>query len=185
MDLVGRVKRTSARPESRVAVIAGEPTQPRRSPHELCRDPGRDPGGLRVHRRSIIGVGGIRTPFVAGIVSAVVGYVLTFVGVFVVALLVNVLADKFGGRSNFPSALKVAAYAPTAAWVASVFTALPILAVLMVLGLYSFYLFYLGLPILMRTPQDKALGYLLAVIVCAIIVWGLILLLPARLFGFA
>ena len=37
----------------------------------------------------------------------------------------------------------------------------------------------------MRTAQDKTLGYLLAVIVCTIIVWGLILLLPARLFGFA
>ena len=65
------------------------------------------------------------------------------------------------------------------------FTALPILAVLMVLGLYSFYLLYLGLPILMRTAQDKTLGYLLSVIVCTIIVWGVILLLPARLFGLA
>jgi hypothetical protein len=81
--------------------------------------------------------------------------------------------------------MKVAAYAPTAAWVASVFALLPILAVLTVLGLYSFYLLYLGLPILMRTPQDKTLGYLLSVIVCTIIVWGLILLLPARLFGLA
>ena len=36
--------------------------------------------------------------------------------------------------------MKVAAYAPTAAWLASVFTALPVLAVLVVLGLYSFYL---------------------------------------------
>ena len=56
---------------------------------------------------------------------------------------------------------------------------------LTVLGLYSFYLLYLGLPILMRTAQDKTLGYLLSVIVCTIIVWGLILLLPARLLGLA
>ena len=75
--------------------------------------------------------------------------------------MINFLADKFGGRSDFPSAMKVAAYAPTAAWLASAFAALPILAVLTVLGLYSFYLFYLGLPILMRTAQDKTLGYLL------------------------
>jgi hypothetical protein len=37
----------------------------------------------------------------------------------------------------------------------------------------------------MRTPEDKSLGYLLSVIVCTIIVWGVILLLPARLFGLA
>ncbi|HWP15285.1 MAG TPA: YIP1 family protein, partial [Xanthobacteraceae bacterium] len=102
-----------------------------------------------------------------------------------VAWLINFLADKFGGTSDFQSAMKVGAYAPTAAWVASVFSLLPILAVLTVLGLYSFYLLYLGLPILMRAPADKALGYLLAVIVCTIIVWGVILLLPARLLGFA
>ena len=132
---------------------------------------------------SIIGVGPYRTGLVSGIVHAVAGYVLTFVGVFIVAFVVDTLADKFGGRRNFGNALKVAAYAPTAAWVAAVFMAIPILSVLSVLGLYTFYLFYTGLPILMKVPEDKSLGYLLAVLVCAIIVWVIILLLPARLLG--
>ena len=47
------------------------------------------------------------------------------------------------------------------------------LAILAVLGLYSLYLLYLGLPMLMRAPEEKALGYLLAAsIVGAIIVLG-------------
>ena len=89
----------------------------------------------------------------------------------------------FGGRKDFNSAFKVAAYAPTAAWVAGVFTLIPVLSVLTILGLYSLYLFYLGLPMLMRTPPGKAIGYVLAVIVCAIIVWILIFSLPAMLLG--
>ena len=63
------------------------------------------------------------------------------------------------------------------------FALLPILSVLTLLGLYSLYLFYVGLPILMRTPPDKALGYMIAVLVCALIVWLLIFALPMMLFG--
>jgi hypothetical protein len=185
MDLVGRVKGLLIDPKAEWHVIAGEQTSPGDLIKNYVAILAAIPAVCGFIGASIIGVAGIRTPFILGIVSAVVGYVLTLIGVFVVAWLVNFLADKFGGRSDFSSAMKVAAYAPTAAWVASVFTALPILAVLTVLGLYSFYLFYIGLPVLMRTPEDKSLGYLLSVIVCTIIVWGVILLLPARLFGLA
>jgi len=96
---------------------------------------------------------------------------------------IDALAPTFGGRKDFVSAMKVAAYTPTAAWLASVFMALPVLAILAALGLYSLYLFYLGLPVLMRAPQERALGYFLAVMVGVIIVWAIILFLPGRLFG--
>jgi hypothetical protein len=185
MDLVTRVKNIIVDPANEWRVIAGEQTSPGDLIKNYVAILAAIPAVCGFIGASIIGVAGIRTPFFAGIVGAVVGYVLTIVGVFIVAWLIDFLADKFGGQSNFSNAMKVAAYAPTAAWVASVFTALPILAVLTVLGLYSFYLLYLGLPILMRTAQDKTVGYLLSVIVCAIIVWVVILLLPARLFGIA
>jgi hypothetical protein len=99
------------------------------------------------------------------------------------AFVVDALADKFGGRRSFGNAFKVAVYAPTAAWLASIFSAIPILSVLAVLGLYTFYLLYTGLPALMKVPEDKVLGYFLAVIVCAIILWVVILFVPAMLFG--
>jgi Yip1 domain len=183
MDIVGRVKGLLLDPKAEWQVIAGEQTSPGDLIKNYVAILAAIPAVCGFIGASIIGVGGIRTPFLSGIVSAIIGYVLTIIGVFVVAWLVNFLADKFGGQNSFPNAMKVAAYSPTAAWVASVFTALPILAVLMVLGLYSFYLLYLGLPILMRAPPEKALGYLLSVIVCAIIVWVLIFSLPLMLFG--
>jgi hypothetical protein len=132
---------------------------------------------------SIIGVAGHRTPLLPGIVSALGGYLITFAGVYVMAFVTDELAERFGGRRSFGNAFKIAVYAQTAGWLAGVFTAIPILAVLAVLGLYSFYLLYTGLPILMKVPEENVLGYFLAVLVCAVIVWMLILFVPAMLFG--
>jgi len=95
----------------------------------------------------------------------------------------DALAPSFGGRKDFNSGFQVAAYSPTAAWVAGVFALLPILSVLTILGLYSLYLLYLGLPMLMRAPPERAIGYIIAVIVCAVIVWVLIVSLPLMLLG--
>jgi hypothetical protein len=132
---------------------------------------------------SIIGIAGYRTPVLFGLVSAIGGYLITFVGVYVIAFVVDELAEKFGGRRDFANAFKIAAYTPTAAWLAGIFGAIPILAVLGILGLYSFYLLFTGLPTLMKVPDDNVLGYFLAILVCAVIVWALILFVPAMLFG--
>jgi hypothetical protein len=35
----------------------------------------------------------------------------------------------------------------------------------------------------MKVPEDKALPYFFALLVCAIIVWALVLFVPAMLFG--
>jgi len=45
-----------------------------------------------------------------------------------------------------------------------------VLGALAILGaLYSLYLLYLGLPKLMKCPQDKALGYTVVTVLCFII----------------
>ena len=183
MDLVSRVKNIIVDPANEWRVIEGEPDSPGDLFKNYVAILAAIPAVCSFIGASIIGIGPYRTGIVAGLISAVVGYVLTLIGVYIVALIIDILAENFGGRKNFNSAFKVAAYAPTAAWVATVFTAIPVLSILSVLGLYSFYLFYLGLPALMKTPQDTALGYVLAVIVCVIILWMLILFIPGMLIG--
>ena len=101
---------------------------------------------------------------------------LTLVGVVVVAYIIDFLAGTFGGRSNLNNAMKVASYAPTAAWLAGVFNLIPVLAILGLLGLYSVYLLHTGLVSLMKPAQDKALFYTIAVIVCVIVIWTIIFL---------
>ena len=73
---------------------------------------------------------------------AVVTYVLGLVGVFLMAYVIDFLAGTFNGQKNLDNAMKVAAYAPTAAWVAGVLNIIPALSVLGILGLYSVYLLH-------------------------------------------
>ncbi len=110
-------------------------------------------------------------PSVAGAVTgAVVSYALTLVGVYVLAVIIDTLAPNFNATPNRTQAFKVAAYSGTAAWVAGVFSLLPALAILgSLLGIYSLYLLYLGLPRLMKAPEDKALGYTALTVVAAVV----------------
>jgi hypothetical protein len=57
-----------------------------------------------------------------GLARAVVVYVLSLVGVFVVAYIIDFLAGTFGARKSPDNAMRVSAYSPTAAWVAGVST---------------------------------------------------------------
>lgn len=114
--------------------------------------------------------GTFRLPLGTALVHAVVSYGLALAMVYVMALIINALATTFGGRQNLNQALKVMAYAMTAAWVVGIFSLIPMLAILGLLGgLYSLYLLYLGLPVLMKAPQEKALGYTVVVIICGIV----------------
>lgn len=108
------------------------------------------------------------------VVGAVVTYVLVLAGVWVVAVIIDMLATSFGGTQNRMQALKVAAYSMTAAWIAGIFVILPALAVLSIAGLYSIYLLYLGLPVLMKAPADKAGAYTVVVVLVGIVVFMLI-----------
>ena len=112
-----------------------------------------------------------RMPLGTALVHAVVSYGLALAMVYVMALIVNALATTFGGKQNLIQALKVMAYAMTAAWVVGILSLIPMLSLLGLLGaLYSLYLLYLGLPVLMKTPPEKALAYTIVVIVCGIVI---------------
>ena len=114
----------------------------------------------------------MRTPAVGGLLGAIVAWGLSLLSVFVLSLIIDALAPTFNGTKDKVQAMKVAVYSMTAAWVASIFNLFPALAWLGgLLGLYGFYLLYLGLPVVMKAPQDKALGYTAVVVVSAIVLW--------------
>ncbi|MGH8573285.1 MAG: Yip1 family protein [Gammaproteobacteria bacterium] len=125
-------------------------------------------------------VGTIRQPIGQAITGAVVSYVLMLVGIFVLGLIIDALAPTFGGTRSQIQGLKVAAYSATASWLAGIFGLIPALALLGLLGLYSFYLLYLGLPVLMKSPPEKALGYTAVVVIVAFVLFMLIGVVTAR-----
>lgn len=126
--------------------------------------------GMSLFGVSAMGVT-VRVPLVTGLVQMVLGYGLALVMVYVMALIADALAPKFGGQKNTMNALKLIAYSGTAAMVGGVFAIIPALGILtLIAGLYSLYLLYLGVPTLMKVPQEKALPYTVVLVVCAIVI---------------
>lgn len=112
----------------------------------------------------------IRVPLTAGLMQAVLTCVMAVVGVGLVALIINLLAPTFGGTRDTRHALQTAAYSLTAAFLGSLLSLLPLGTLLSLLaGLYGIYTLYLGLPVVMRSKPDKAVGYTAAVVICTIL----------------
>lgn len=130
--------------------------------------------GSTVFGISIPYMGTYRAPVGAALASAFVAYMLTLAGVYVLSLIIDALAPTFAGTRDQIQGLKVAAYSSTAGWLAGIFALVPILSILGIVGLYSLYLLYLGLPVLMKTPREKALGYTVVVIFAAIVLFMVI-----------
>lgn len=136
---------------------------------------------------SLVGAGAMgmsfRVPIVAGLGNMVVGYVLSLVMIYVLAMITNALAPSFQGEKNQLNALKLIAFGSTAGMVGGVFSLIPMLSVLGLLAaLYSIYLVYTGIPVLMKAPKEKAAVYTAVVVVCGIVA-GIILGAASALFS--
>lgn len=106
---------------------------------------------------------------------ALISYVLAVVSVFVLAQVISLLAPGFGGQKNDVQALKVAAYSSTPLWLAGAFSIYARLVMVgVIVSLYSLLLLYIGLPILMKVPQDRAMGYTAVVIIAAVVIFLLV-----------
>jgi hypothetical protein len=118
-----------------------------------------------------VGPVAVRYGFGEALAVALLGLVMPLVMVYLLALIIDALAPTFKGEKNFLKAFTVAAFSVTAALVGGFAAILPALSWLLGLmgGLYSLYLLYKGLPILMRTPPEKAMGYTVVVVIAAIV----------------
>ena len=120
-------------------------------------------GGARLHHLPHVG-------FFSSLFGGLVRYLMTFVVVYAMAVIIDGLAPTFSGQKSQQSAMKLAVYSMTPAWLAGVFALIPGLGFLRLIALlYSVYLFWLGLPILMKPPTERAGPYALAVIACGIV----------------
>ena len=72
----------------------------------------------------------------------------------------------------------------TPVWVAGIVGLFPMLNILRLVGLlYSLFLLYLGLPVLMRVPQEKAMRYSVVVMISAVVLFFVIGFIVALLGG--
>jgi hypothetical protein len=128
---------------------------------------------------SIVGIrlpygGSYRVPWASAVASASVRYVIALAMPYLLARIIDALATHFGGQRSVIQALKVAAYASTATWLAN--------AIAIISGLS--HLALTGLPALMRAPRERAPGYTAAVTVAAAALSLLGSAIAARFVGF-
>jgi hypothetical protein len=170
--MIGRIQRLILKPKDEWAAIDAEPATAREvfmrwavplaAIGPICSFIG----------GQVFGVGAFlihfRPPLISSLILALISYGMALAGTWIFALIIDALAPSFGSVKNFNQAMKVAAYSYTAAWICGVLQIMPALAIIgVLLGLYSLYLLWVGLPMLMKTPADKAPGYVIVSIVAA------------------
>ncbi len=179
MNITERIKGILLKPKEEWQTIAGETT----SIAELYKNyiillaaigPVASFVGMSLVGVSLPVGGAYRVSITAGIMSAIVQYGLTLVGVYVLAFIIDILAPTFSGEKNIDQAFKLATYSYTPGWLVGIFALIPSLGFLGILGLYGIYLLYVGLPVLMKSPKEKSTVYTIAIIIAAIIIFVVI-----------
>ena len=174
--IASRVKNILLRPTPEWALIAAEPTtvsalftryaMPLAAIGPVCGVV----GALLFSSAALARLGLHLSP-VSLVISAVISYGVALLAVYVFGLVIDGLASNFGGTRDRVQAMKVAVYSSTAAWLAAVFQLVPALGVFGLVGLYGVFLLYKGLPIVMRTPPERAIGYTVSVVLVMLLVW--------------
>ncbi|MEQ1709190.1 MAG: Yip1 family protein [Terricaulis sp.] len=104
------------------------------------------------------------------LIRAVVTWLVSVALVGLLGILINAIADNFDAQRNDLSAQKVAAYSLTPSFLSGVFSLWPPLWWLSLFALAAMvFLMYRGLPILMKAPEDRALGYAATVTIAALV----------------
>ncbi len=180
MDLVQRAKAITLRPKETWAVVKDEQTTVSELFTSYAAILALIPPLASFVGFSLVGmrmpvVGTWRQPVLSGLAHALIYYVLSLVGLYVMAYVANWLAPKFNSRQDLTGAMKAVVFSYTPVWIVSILSIIPSLSVLVIIGgLYSLYLLYLGLPVMMDTPPEKRMGYVAAVIVVSIVVMFII-----------
>jgi hypothetical protein len=138
---------------------------------------------------SVIGIsfgfGTFRVPIGTSLVWAILQYILSLGGVFLIAFIMDALAPTFGCSKNLVAAVKIVVFSYTATWVAGIFNIIPSLGILVGLAsLYSLFLMYMGMQKIKDVPKDKMVGYFVVTIIAAIVVYFVIgIIVGAVAFG--
>jgi hypothetical protein len=180
MSLISRVSNIVLHPNTEWPVVAAEPANPAAILAGYVAPLAAIAPIAAFIGQTVIGVSipfvvTYRTPFIAAVTTGILSYLFAFVGVLLVAVIVDLLAPSFGAAKSWPAALKVAAYSLTPSFLAGIFGIIPFLGVLALFaGLYGIFLLFTGLPVVMGNSKEKAPLYTVTVVGCTIVL-GIIL----------
>jgi Na+/melibiose symporter-like transporter len=103
--------------------------------------------------------------------KGIIIFAVTYIGIYVSSLIINELTTSFNSKKDTEAVFKLVIYSCTGYFIASSLTLLlPPLPILMAFALYSLYLFWEGSTILLGTPDDNKVGF---VVVSSLIMLGI------------
>ena len=120
-------------------------------------------------------VGTFRWPFLGGLFSSIVSYVLTLLAILILALIIERLAPYFDCSISQVDSVKLVSYSMTPLWAGGVLWLVPGLGlfslgvIFLLLSLYSFYLFYQGFGEMTGVLQEKKLTFFATAAVCSVV----------------
>ena len=113
----------------------------------------------------------LRFSYGYGVLSAILGLIFNIIMVYVVGFITWKLAPSFGTNTTQIRALVLTAYAFTPYFLISALDIIPPIAFITLLGtLYGLYIVYLGLPILLNTPKDREITFIIVLIIVLFVV---------------
>lgn len=118
------------------------------------------------------------------LIGVVVTWLISVALVFLLGLLIDTLADNFDSERNELGAQKIAAYSLTPAFLSGFFSLWPPLWWVSLFALAAMvFLMYRGLPVLMKTSAERALGYAASVTVAAAVAFIVLFALASCVTG--
>jgi hypothetical protein len=171
MNLVDRAKNIIVSPKTEWDVVAGEEPNIQQIIVGYVVPLALIPAIAIILGWGLIGVLGFKS-FTYGIALGLVQLLNAIIGVFLAAFVIDALATSFGSQKNLGRAVQLVAFSMTPAWIGGILSIFPAIGWLGTLfGLYGLYILYLGVTPLMKTPQDKSVGYVIVSIIVVIIVY--------------
>jgi hypothetical protein len=170
MDIVSRAKNILITPQTEWAVIESERTDPASLYVGYICILAAIPAVAIFIGMLILGLG-----FAFAIELAIIQYVSNLVTPFISGFIAAKLAPSFGGQDDVNQGLKLVAYSMTPRWIAGILYIIPGLRwIALIASLYGIYLVYLGVPVLMKTPGDKTIVYMIVVFIVTAVITAII-----------
>ncbi len=108
------------------------------------------------------------------LVGAIVAWIVGIAMVYLLGIVINATSENFDSVRDELAAQKIAAYSLTPFFISTLLLLWPPLLFVPVLALgLMVFLIYRGLPILMRTREDRALSYTATITVAAIVTFAI------------
>jgi len=109
--------------------------------------------------------------FMYVITKAIIMFAVAFVTMYFSAIIINEVTTSFNSKKNIHGTFKLVVYSFTPYLIASAFTnLLPPLGISLLFALYSIYLFWIGTSIVLETPEDNKVGF---VVISGLIMAGI------------